>query len=236
MANVLIIPCAGEEIRWQRYLGVLKQLVDIEGEVLLQRTLRLFREREPGLTIVVIATDPVFQNVWDLDQGAFVSEPLSDKWMVPKIMSSRSHWSERGRTTIVWGDVWFSKEAVEIICACRGAPLTWFGRSGPSQVTGKLYRELWGLSFYPAAHVLLERACNRPIWRDTTHGESVLPLTDGPAWDAYKAAAGQPVVGPPRPDGTFVEIDDWTEDFDYPSDLDTWCARREAWRKASTPG
>ncbi len=27
----------------------------------------------------------------------------------------------------------------------------------------------------------------------------------------------------------FVDIDDWTEDFDFPRDLDTWRANRERW-------
>ena len=28
-----------------------------------------------------------------------------------------------------------------------------------------------------------------------------------------------------------IEIDDWTEDFDFPSDLDTWEEKRMAWLK-----
>jgi len=103
MAHVLIIPCAGEEIRWQRYLGVLKQLVEVEGEVLLKRTIRLFRERKPGLKIVVIANNPVFREVLDLDQRVVVSgaEPLVEDRLIAKIMSSRSHWTDCGRTMIV---------------------------------------------------------------------------------------------------------------------------------------
>jgi len=114
--------------------------------------------------------------------------------------------------------------------------LNWYGRSHPSELTGKAVKELWGLSFGPFAHGTLEEACRwyPPVepYHDPTLGSPV----GRRAWGAFRRATGQDLHRPVKDFSQLVEIDDWTEDFDSPIDFDTWRARREAWRKASTPG
>jgi len=49
----VLILCAGDGSRWGNYLGVPKQLVTINGETLLDRTIRLLRENQiADITIV----------------------------------------------------------------------------------------------------------------------------------------------------------------------------------------
>lgn len=52
MKTTAIIICAGDATRWGNYLGVPKHLIEIEGERLLDRTVRLLRER--GITDIFI--------------------------------------------------------------------------------------------------------------------------------------------------------------------------------------
>jgi choline kinase len=50
----VFILCAGDGARWRNYLGVPKQLISIEGETLLERTMRLLHAH--NLTDIVIVT------------------------------------------------------------------------------------------------------------------------------------------------------------------------------------
>lgn len=208
--RTLIIPCAGDGKRWGNYLSRPKFMLAPEGEPLVCRTARLIAERAPGLRVVMVTREPV-----DLEPGTCIEqqrpEPHTDAGC-QKLLHSRSHWSEQGRTLIVWGDVWLSEHAADCMCGLlpRHRPLPfWFGRSKASEHTGKPHAELWGLSFYPEAHLPLERDA------------LVSPM--GIAWFVYSQLAFGTMLGKPhKPSPHLCEIDDSTEDFDVPGDYHRW--------------
>jgi hypothetical protein len=218
----LLIPCGGEGRRWQQYTGVPKPLITIDGETLVRRTARLFRELVPDVDVYLIGTDPrlAFQGIRLVppDPEGFGSD-------FDKLACGWSRWSLRARTWIVWADLYLTELAADWMCKPAQPDLVWYGRLGPGRFTGKPYAELWGCSFLPEQHDRLQaaiRACDELLYSGQ--------LPRALAWSVYEMTAGLQVTrtDPPRRQRGhgLVEIDDRTEDFDYPEDLDRWLATR----------
>src|SRR5947209_981132 len=60
MIGSVILMCAGRAERWGRHLGVHKHLIQIDGEPLLDRTLRLVRRHTPDVPVIIVAFDPQY--------------------------------------------------------------------------------------------------------------------------------------------------------------------------------
>ena len=196
--------------------------MEIEGEILLNRTLRLVAAHKPEKTVVVF-------NESDLDlyksHLTVKTELHSIKETVPhqteayKFLSSRELWNETGRTIVLLGDVWFSENAIKTIFKNPTDDWTAFGRAEGSKFTGHPYGELFAQRF----------TC------DKEHEKNLLFLDDmyragtckriASGWAHYQLMIGKDpnihAVGP-----RFVEIDDFTDDFDCPEDFDAWMAGR----------
>ena len=105
-----IVLCGGDNSRWGSYRNTpRKHLVEIEGELLLNRTLRLAATCKPSRKVVVV-------NKSDLDLYAAKLSNKPDLYgidpIVPhqteayKFLSSKELWNPAGRTIILLGDVW----------------------------------------------------------------------------------------------------------------------------------
>ena len=59
MSACVVIMCAGNGTRWNNYLGVPKHLINIGGETLIERVVRLLRNNNVGdIYITVKDNDP----------------------------------------------------------------------------------------------------------------------------------------------------------------------------------
>lgn len=212
--KVLII-AAGDGSRWGNYLGVPKHLVNIEGEILLNRTCRQFLRYSSD--VVVVGPDDRYSV-----QGTKLFIPdMSERRELDKFASSMSEWNEHGKTILVYGDVYFTDEAVEAIMS-HGEDWRYFCRSKASSITGKNCKEIFAISLDSADLELFKKAITK-----------LLPLsgvTGG--WTLFRELTlGDPLVSPKDNRifeyGRHVEIDDWTEDFDYPADLNNWLYNRK---------
>lgn len=223
MTTTCILLCGGSNTRWGGYRGaVRKHLVEVEGERLLDRTLRQVARHAPGRTVVVLHPE---------DRGAYaaqVAQPV-EFFEVPvaaapeleaqKFLSSRALWNAAGRTIVLLGDVWFSAAALAAIFADSPEEWTAFGRAGASRFTGCPYGELFAQRFTATAEhgANLERL--DAMYRNRTCRRAAA------GWAHYNLMIGRhphaPGVG-----GRYVEIDDFTEDFDHPGDYDAWVRGR----------
>ncbi|HUX77920.1 MAG TPA: hypothetical protein VMY40_14910 [Anaerolineae bacterium] len=216
--DAVVISAGGRGCRWQNYTGVPKQLVKIEGWPLLTRAVELFAHARPGARISIVANDPRMA----VPGAELVGpDPALFDCGFDKVTCGRSRWSAGGRTFIVWGDVWWTGTAVRRICAPGQPPLMWYGRNRDSLVTGKPWRELWGLSVLPEQRDQLVALCLAGAGLFKSHR-----IPRDLAWTVYQLANGQAPTAPPRDSENLLEVDDWTEDFDHPSDLDRWLAAR----------
>lgn len=151
----VIICAAGDGTRWNNYLGRRKHEIEVGGETLLTRTVRMLHER--GLTEVVITCRSEF--VYQVPGAVSVVVPtVSDN------NSSRLHtrpfWPDDGRVLVLFGDVFLTDAALDIMTRPHDG-LVDFARTSASRATGKPGPEPFGFQFGPEDHVRLADALGR---------------------------------------------------------------------------
>ena len=208
-----VIMAGGKEQRWGQYLGVHKHLLQVHGERLLDRTVRLLLERG-ARQIKIVARHPEY----DLPGCELVFPPDLENGGA---VASRDFWSLRARTTILFGDVFFTDEAMDRICAMAPSEFTAIGRSKASEITGCPYEELFGFSLLPENHARVDRSIAR-VKAALATGE----IKSCGGWAIYRHLQGLP-LRKHRCRHNFLDIDDFTDDFDFPEDYDRWIERFE---------
>jgi molybdopterin-guanine dinucleotide biosynthesis protein A len=212
ITRVLII-AAGSGTRWGDYRGVPKHLVEVEGEVLIQRTARQFLKYTDD--VVVVGHDERY-----VVEGTrlFIPTDKNENEMY-KFASSFDAWGG-DRVVLAYGDAYFTDDAIEKIMSDKSE---WklFCRSTPSEITGKNCKELFAYALDISLAEKFKSAITKlmsipnitggwTLFRELTLGNTDVAKTDRRMFDT----------------GNHVEINDWTEDFDYPVDLENWERKR----------
>lgn len=192
-----VIMAAGSAERWGNYLGVPKQLVDIDGEPLLHRTIRQVYEWSGEAPIVTV---PELGFYGPLEAPQVVGSAAVE---INKFLNA----FYTPETLYLWGDVYFTDEAMRAIFTTTETPC-FFGRYTGSAC--KSWSELFAARL-DADAILKAKALKRI--------RGLIPRCA--SWELYRLVAGYPLhehtVG-----RMFVDIDDRTEDFDFPHDYDRW--------------
>ena len=216
MTTRVLILAAGDGTRWQNYRGTPKHRLIIENEVLIERTARQFLKYTND--VVIVGNKNAHQvegcSMYVPGQGRNLKD-------MAKFMSSQTIWSD-DRTVLVFGDVYFTDEAVETIMSDT-KQWRFYLRKGASTVTGKGWREIFGLSFDASFNSDMNRAILEII------SKNIASVTGG--WFLFKHLQKTEDNNKLFATDNHIEIDDWTEDFDFPDDLDTWEEKRMAWLK-----
>lgn len=219
---VTIIMAAGDGVRWRDHLGVPKHLVSIDGETLVHRTARQANDR--GWRVDVVGLDKRYPT----PHSKLHLLPDAARWPTgtdaDKFLSSRYLWSPDGRSIVLYGDVFFTDEAMNLIANFAVRDWTLFCRFGPNKLTGHKAGECFAQSFWPeqqTRHLKLLKRGGDLVRRGK------LPRYGG--WEHYRLMVG---LDPKQhvENGQFVEIDDWTDDFDTRGQFDRFIRRREAAR------
>ena len=216
----ILIACSGNASRWKNYLNVPKHLIEIDGEKLLNRTVRLIKEKvRQHHEIFVVAHD----NLYKIDGTTLIRPELTqlEKEQYcenPFICVSKKWWNDKGMTIILFGDVFFTKNAIDIIFNHLQQPhqYTFFGRADKSSFTLCPYGEIFGLSFSNNFIPKMSDTVDKlKILKDS--GKIKRFIT----WEVYRYLQSieldKHIVK-----NNFVQIDDFTEDFDFPIDYDRW--------------
>ena len=105
----VIIRCAGGNRRWGNHLGVPKHLAPINGETLLGRAVRLTNELAPDADVRVVVRDLSDRRYLIPGSRRSTYKPTPDNGDVDKIASSEHLWDPKGRTVVMFGDVWWDR-------------------------------------------------------------------------------------------------------------------------------
>ena len=210
-----VVIAAGDGSRWGDYLGVPKHLVPIDGIPLLEHTVSQFSRY--GQVLIAGPDDPRYQ----VAGGELVPVRVRPEWGdADKFLSSAHLWNPTGRTVVAYGDVWFTRSAVAAIVEPR--PGWWnYSRLGPSTHTGCEWGENFAVGFWPDDHDATLAAL---VALADGHESGRLWRTGG--WELYRVMCGLDPAADHADYGRRVEIDDMTDDFDFPEDFDRWLARR----------
>ncbi len=191
---------AGSGTRWGNYLGVPKQMITVDGEVLLYRTIRQLKER--GFNDIVL-TVPEKGYFGDVGVKEIVG---THKVEVDKFLNASRQ--VRDSAVFLWGDCYFTDEAMDTITQ-DDSDLMFFGRSGAG-ITGKRCGELFAVK---GNKELLSKA--RELKKNANKMKRCA------SWELYRFINGYPITKHVVKD-RFTHINDLTDDFDYPKDYHTW--------------
>ena len=222
MVTIIII-AAGDESRWKSYLGVSKHFIEIEGEQLLPRIVRLFKKYNPSSNIYVVGKTEDYK----IKDSTWYLPKLNPKFGdADKFISSMKLWSMSERTIVVYGDVWFSEDAVKQISEYKDKDWILFGRFGKNKLTGGDGGECFAQSFYPEGIEEHHNSLNKIV---TAYKHKLLKRNGG--WEHYRAMIGFAICPYHIEAGRFYQIEDWTDDFDSPEDYNQWIKARKKWKK-----
>lgn len=193
-----VIVAGGLATRWGSRNKHFKHFVEIDGEAIISRTIR----QATALFDRTVAVVPQYGYAAGVDHEIVAPEETRGRepW---KILSSKDEWSS-GRTTLLYGDVYFTDTAIKKISATP-APLAFLLRQAPSDRTGKPYGEIYAISFAGSMHQQIIAAME-----DFTPAPEIPPRAGWHLLDRLRNVA------------TLLEIDDETEDFDNAEDYERW--------------
>lgn len=232
--NVLIL-AGGNELRWNNYMGVLKHMVIPinENDCLIERTIKLFLENRPieeyGDKIYLVIkkiNEPLYAElVKNYPIKLYHAKDILTKFDTAKFRSSRELWGEK--TMILFGDVYFSKDAMSRITKnyISHYPFVIYARDCASKYTGCKYGEIFAMHFYKEFHNKIDQALDDvEILCDTGN------MKHSGGWALFRKLGNLPLRKHSSllkylATNMFYLIDDYTEDFDYPSDYDEWTIR-----------
>jgi CTP:phosphocholine cytidylyltransferase-like protein len=217
----IIIAAGGKAERWKNYRNTPKHLLKIEGEVLLERTIRQFKKYTDDI-IIISHDDYIFE-------GTRLEKPLEGDWYdFGKLYSSHHLWSD-DKTFIIYGDVYFTDEAVEKIMTSDGE-YKFFLRLSASKVTHKKYGEIFGITFSGNMKDKIKKNIEELIekkergvgtWQLYYYMHKIFNHNTGSPGNTAQLKKTIEMGG-------YIEIDDWTDDFDVPEDLLNWESNRLA--------
>lgn len=229
MTHCLIL-CGGANSRWNGHLGMArKHLINVEGECLLQRSVRQVQALSVRPTVVVNAGDVALYRKHlegPVDFREIDPQPsnATEAW---KFLSSRAGWNTAGATIVLLGDVWFSDLAIAAICSTTADWIA-FGRAGASVLTGHPHGEIFAQRF--ERH---EQHLEQLLKLDQLYRAGRCRRTAG--WAHYHLMIGaDPAMQ--CAGKAFCQVDDFTDDFDTPADYERWHAGRRRWRALHGPG
>lgn len=187
-----------------------KHLLVIDGETLLQRQVRQLQEN--GIDEILISSRNAAYEV----PGATRFTPAGNVLEVDRFLSTRPVWRDHGEILFIYGDVFYSDDAMQRICTARPDSYLWFGRTRPGAFPGQRYPEIFAFTF--SASICGQVTATLQAVRDL-HLSGQLARCIG--WDVYWHMRGLP-PNCGLVDGSFVEINDITEDFDSRRDYRAW--------------
>ena len=208
----IVIMAGGKGSRWRG--GGNKVLVPINGTPLIARTIHQVAARQPALPITVVTPHDDVRAVVD-DAGADVWWPLPHeaqslcRCIAETFLAASRRWKEGG--WLLWGDVaWTSAAMGQVMRLADRSP------RHPTAIISRSRGELFGF-WVPRTGVMDMRDGFHDSFEDWEKGGR------GKGWEAYRALWGLPLRKHRLKPGTFLRINDHTNDLDTVGQCRRFC-------------
>ena len=186
-----IIMADGKGTRWNNYHNIPKHLIEIGGETLLARTVRLLRENDARADIVITSHDPRYEV-----PGARRYEPQNNHLEIDRFTEELI----ADDVCFLYGDTFYSESVIQKIADTPAEKLLFFGNERSivaiKVADGALFRQ----------HVDRVRALFLAGKIEKCIG-----------WQVYQSFEGLP-FGEKTIAADYILIQDGTEDFNSPED------------------
>jgi len=201
----IIIACAGSSAKWGGHLGVPRHLVPMGGEPLLHRTVRQALAHS-GDVRVISADDQRYK----VDGVQWHEAPQRTP---NEFATTLPWWSAESRTVLLLGDTYYTDDAMATITGFE--PVRWqmFGRKGASALTGTPWGEYFASSWWPQNRQMLLEHLEKVI---LARAAGIARRCTG--WEILRSIQRTPLNEHVVHPFWFAEIDDATDDIDFPAD------------------
>jgi len=141
MKTRVFILCAGVD---KAAGDMRKELLEISGEEIIRRTIRLLKKYEPNCEIFIVTQHEEIQdNVKELkDDKLFFINPTQRRYPLETMLSTQEEWVEKN--IILHGDVIFSSDAVKKMVSVENK-FCFFGRRKRAIYTKRKAHEVYGM-------------------------------------------------------------------------------------------
>ena len=197
-----IIMADGEGKRWGNYKGVPKHLITVEGETILERTIRLLIKLGIDETdIWVTSSDPRYKTIWNNTIPQSIKDCELERFEESLI---------NGPVCYLYGDVYYTEPAMQTIIETDTNDILFFGSDW--EIFAIKVKEI--NKFLNEKHKVKEKymtgELNRCIGWEIYRSLHGLLMEDEYDFDNHKIT------------DDYVKILDETCDFDYPAEYEEW--------------
>jgi hypothetical protein len=226
-----IIACSGSGSRWNNYLGRPKHLIEIDNETLISRTVRLIKKYDKNNEIIIMAYRKDYKvNGTCLHVPNLFTQSKHVKY--PAIYTCHNIWNRNGKTILLFGDIFFTENAIKKIINksyYNTFKILFFGRKGSSELTNKKYGEIFGMSFnFIKNKIILKNLEELKIKYEKKEIDRFI------TWELYKKLNNINLNDIKfKFNSNFIDINDFTEDFDYPCDFINWIEKYNKYKRNS---
>ena len=113
-----IIMADGKGTRWNNYLNIPKHFIKIDGESIIERTIRLLNTKDPDAEIIVTSHDPRY----DL-KGSTRYEPKSNVLEIDRFTEELI----KDNICFLYGDTYYSEDSIDKIINEKVSDIMFFG-------------------------------------------------------------------------------------------------------------
>lgn len=188
-----IIMADGKGTRWNNYNDIPKHFIEVNGETLIGRCIRLIHENDDSAQVIVTSHDKRY----DLP-GAERYEPLNNVLEIDRFTEELI----ADNVVFLYGDTYYSEEAMRTVTGTEADDILFFGN--PRSIVAVKVKD--GELFRSHVHNV------RQLYLDGRIQKCI-------GWQVYQSFTGLP-FGEKQIGENFVVLEDGTKDYNSPEDLD----------------
>ena len=186
-----IIMADGRGERWKNHLGHPKHLIEIDGETLLARTVRLLKRHDPACDVIITSHDTRYEV-----EGATRYEPQNNHLEIDRF----TYELIEPHICFLYGDAFYSEEAIDCVVRQKASDLLFFGNR----------EAIFAIKVEDAD--VMKQHVNR-VRELFQKGE----IDQCKGWQVYQSFSGLP-FGQKKTGEKYIVIEDGTRDFNSPED------------------
>ena len=187
-----IIMADGKGTRWQNYNDIPKHFIEIGGETLLGRTVRLLNEGDDEAEVIITSHDPRYEV-----PGARRYEPLNNVLEIDRFTEELIE----DNVCFLYGDTYYSQAAMDTVLRTETDDMIFFGNERSIVAIKVKDGELFRSHVDNVRKLFLEGKIDKCI-----------------GWQVYQSFTGLP-FGEKKIGPAYIVLEDGTEDFNSPEDL-----------------
>ncbi|MGC2872198.1 NTP transferase domain-containing protein [Ihubacter sp. rT4E-8] len=187
-----IIMADGKGTRWNLHQGIPKHFIKVNGETLLERTVRLLRQYDPSCQVIITSHDPRYEV-----DGALRYEPKNNVLEIDRFTAELIE----NNVCFLYGDTYYSEISAKTIVETDAEDLLFFGNERSIVAVKVADAAIFSQHVNRVRELFLAGRIDKCI-----------------GWQVYQSFTGLP-FGEKTMTEKYVFLTDDTRDFNSPEDL-----------------